>query len=148
MGINQSLPNKTSNVFSKELEKMNEIVNKLITKEARFVNPNYNFLYEDVCRNYTILWEKELGKHLKIDLENISGSIYLLPKKDMVSSPEERIHISKQELCEKISKHYVKIMYVITLIKEVFDLEMDGDNSIAGIMKRNIKVVDDILEIN
>lgn len=148
MGANQSLPNPTTNVFSKELHQLNTIINNVLTSDEKFVNTNYNFLFEDVCRNYTILWEKELGKHLKVDLENLSGSIYLLPKKDLIVSHEDKVQISKQELCEKISKHYVKILYILTLIKHVFDLENGGDNSIAGIMKRNIKMVGNIMEIN
>jgi hypothetical protein len=147
MGASQSSPNFT-NVFAKELGQLNAIVSKVISHDGKFSNPNYNFLFEDACKNYTVVWEKELSKHLKVDLGNLSGSIYLLPKKDLVVSHEDKVEVSKQELCDKITKHYIKILYVISLIKHVFDLEQDGDHSLAGIMKRNIKVVDGIMEIH
>lgn len=149
MGADQSsFISPSKDVFSKELTKVNNIVNKVVTFDGKFVNPNYNFLFEDVCRNYTILWQNELGKHLKVDLENLSGSIYLIPKKDLIVSPEHQLEVSKQELCKQISKHYVKILYILTLIKTVFDLEHHGDNSVAGVMRRNIKIVDNIMEIS
>ena len=147
MGATQST-SASNHVFSKELENVNRVVNMVINSEGKFVNPNYNFLFEDVCRNYTILWQKELGKHLKVELENLTGSVYLLPKRDIIISQEDNVHISKQELCTKISKHYVKILYLLTLIKYVYDLENHGDNSIAGITKRNLRIVDGIMEIN
>lgn len=149
MGSGQStMNNKTNNIFSKELSKLNEIVNKVITKDDKFLNPDYNFLFEDVCKNYTILWEKELNKHLKVNLHNLSGSLYLLPKKDIVVSKEDDIEVNKQDLCKNISKHYVKILYVMSLIKTVYDLENDGDNSLAGILRRNINIVDNIMELS
>lgn len=150
MGANQSnTSDRSKHVFSKELSKLNKIVNKLVSNDDKFVNPNYNFLFEDVCKNYTIMWEKELNKHLKIDLDNLSGSLYLLPKKDNIVSKDDDVEINKHELCQKISKHYVKILYILSLVKTVYDLENDGDNSLAGIMKRNVNVVDNnIMEIS
>jgi hypothetical protein len=149
MGAGQSLLNKSlKNVFSEELSTLTDIVNNIITPDGKFTNPDYNFLFEEVCSKYTILWEKELNKHLKVDLENFAGSIYLIPKKDLISVEEQKIEVSKQDLCQKISKHYIKLLYVFSLIKTVYDLEHAGDDSIAGIMQRNVKIVNDIMEIS
>lgn len=149
MGAGSSTLNKSvKNVFSAELTGLNEVINKVLTPDGKFVNPNYNFLFEDVCSKYTVLWEKELNKHLKVDLENLAGSIYLVPKKDLIVSDDKQIEVTKQDLCTKISKHYIKILYILTLIKTVYDLENDGDNSIAGITQRNIRIVDNIMELN
>jgi hypothetical protein len=42
----------------------------------------------------------------------------------------------------------MRILYVLTLIKYVYDLEHHGDYSIAGIIFRNIKIVDDIMALD
>jgi hypothetical protein len=149
MGIGSSSLNKsTKNVFAKELKNLDDIVSKVITTDDKFIDPNYNFLYSDTCNKYTILWQKQLDSHLKVDLENLSGSIYLVPKKDNITNTPDKVDISKQDLCNKISKHYMKILYIFSLIKTVYDLEHAGDDSIAGIMQRNVKVVGDVMEIN
>jgi hypothetical protein len=85
---------------------------------------------------------------LKVDLENLSGALYLIPKKDLIVSDEDKVEVSKQELCQGISKHYIKILYLLTLIKSVYDLENNGDHSLAGIMRRNLVVIDNVMEIN
>jgi hypothetical protein len=153
MGAGQSRSSSTDNskqngVFHDELIKLNEIVNAVMTADDRFVDSNYNFLFEDVCQNYTMVWEKELDKHLKVDLETVHGSIYIVPKKDIVDDEANNTRASKNDLCKEIAKHYIKILYVIALIKRVYDLENSGDNSIAGIMERNIKIVDGVMQIN
>jgi hypothetical protein len=150
MGAGSSNLNKSmKNVFSTELEKINDIVSKVITKDDKFIDANYNFLFEETCSKYTVIWEKQLGKHLKVDLDNLSGSIYLVEKKDNITNTPDNVDISKQDLCNKISKHYIKILYIFSLIKTVYDLEHAGDDSIAGIMQRNVKIIgDDIMELN
>jgi hypothetical protein len=149
MGAGQSLPNQPNkNVFAAELEKLNDLVTKVLTKDDKFANPDYNFLFEDVCTKYTIIWEKELSKHLKIDLQGISGSLYLLPKKDSVTSDDDKVIVNKQDICSSISKHYVKVLYILSLLRTVYDLENDGDDSLAGIMQRNIKVSNNLMEIS
>ena len=148
MGAGQSQLNKSmNNVFSKELLQLNTIINNVLSSDDKFVNSNYNFLFEDVCNKYTIVWEKELNKHLKVNLENLSGAIFLVPKKDLLVSEEDETEITKQELCSKISKHYLKILYILSLIKHVYDLEGNGDNSLAGIISRNIHITSNTMEL-
>lgn len=154
MGAGQSVAaaspanTKPNGVFHEELIKLNTIVDAVMTDDERFIDSNYNFLFEDVCQNYTMVWEKELDKHMKVDLETVHGSIYIVPKKDIVDDVANNTRASKNDLCKEISKHYIKILYVIALIKRVYDLENSGDNSIAGIMERNIKIVDGVMQIN
>lgn len=139
MGASQSAPSK----FHAQTTKLNELVSKVVSKDDKFRDPNYNFLFSDTCSKHTLLWEKELNSHLKVDLESISGAIYIIPKKDHVEN------LTKADLCEKIIKHYLKILYIFSLIKNVYDLENSGERSIAGIMQRNVRILDgSIMEIS
>lgn len=157
MGASQSVAGKPhQDVFKTELSKLNEIINKVLTSDDKFVESNYNFLFEDTCNKYTVLWEKDLKKHMKIHLQDLEGAIYLIPKRDYVvtasdSTPVnidgglenlEANSVSKHDLCNKIAKHYIKILYILSLIKHVYDLESHGDNSLAGIIDRNIHIDD------
>ena len=151
MGASQSSPlanTQVSDVFQKELSVVNEIVGAMLTQDNNFADPSYNFLHEDVCQAYTMVWEKDLDKHLKVDLDNLHGSIYIVPKKDIVDDVENNVRAHKHDLCKDISSHYLKILYIITLIKRVYDLENNGDHSIAGIMERNVKIVDGVMQIS
>jgi hypothetical protein len=129
----------TANVFQEELKKVNELVNNVINDENTFSNPDYNFLSKDVCKRHTLVFESELNKHLKVSLNELGSGMFLIPNNDNSDS--------KQKICKKISSHYMKILYLLTLIKYVYDLEHHGDYSIAGIIFRNLKVEDDILSI-
>jgi hypothetical protein len=154
MGSSQSVVRKPQNaVFESELRKLNELINKVLTSDDKFVDSNYNFLFEDTCNKYTILWEKDLKKHMKVHLQDLEGAIYLIPKKDYVVTSESTImqgndaqthvnSVSKHDLCNKISKHYIKILYILSLVKHVYDIESHGDNSLAGIIDRNIHIDD------
>jgi hypothetical protein len=157
MGSSQSsLGKPTHDVFHKELEKLNGIITKIITNDDKFLDPNYNFLFEDTCNKYTILWEKDLKKHMKIHLEQLQGDIYLIPKKDHINTSVDESDpsvitnesVTKHELCSSIARHYVKILYILSLIKHVYDLESNGDNSLAGIMERNIKITEVTFELS
>lgn len=129
-------------VFEKELEKMNTIVNAVINEKNMFHNRDYNFLSQDVCNQHYMLMESELNRHLKVNLAGLGEALYLIPK-------EEGSHrVNKKEICEKISNHYIKILYVLCLIKYVYNIENAGDLSISGIVFRNVRVVDNIMEIN
>jgi hypothetical protein len=147
MGSGSSKLTKTKHIFANELKDLHQLVSSILTSQDTFVDPNYNFLFEDVCKNYTLLWEKELNKHLKIELEDVAGALYLVPKKDLIHV-EEGKSLSKLELCNSISRHYAKILYVLSLVKHVYDLEENGDNSLAGIVQRNIRLHEGIMEVN
>ena len=135
-----------ANVFKLELSKLNTVVNSIINEKDVFKSSKYNFLSQDVCNQYQVILEEELHKHLKISIKSLGTSLYLIPKNE--ESKLTRFNITKKEVCEKISTHYIKILYILTLIKYVYNIEKHGDMSIAGIVFRNIRVLDDVMEIN
>lgn len=137
-----TLTSKDPNVFSKELHKLDSIVSAILTEQNMFKDRAYNFLSQDVCDQHFVLMENELQRHLKVELQGVGHALYLIPKEGDSQS------INKKDLCRKISNHYMKILYVLCLIKYVYNLEHRGEMSIAGIMFRNMKVVDDMIEIN
>jgi hypothetical protein len=134
-------------VFSNELSLLKGIVNKIINEKDMFHNKDYNFLSHDVCNQHYILLQQELDKHLKIELESLGTSIFVVPRTDD-NEKLTKLNLTKKQICQKISSHYIKILYIICLIKYVYDLEHNGDLSIAGIVFRNIKILDDIMEID
>jgi hypothetical protein len=130
------------NVFEKELVKLNALVNSILTEKNMFRNREYNFLSQDVCNQHYLLMESELNRHLKVNLEGLGEALYLVPKEEGAG------RANKKEVCQKISNHYIKILYILCLIKYVYNLENHGDLSMSGILFRNIRVVDGIMEIN
>ena len=133
-------------IFANELSLIKNIVNNIINDHDVFHNKDYNFLSKDVCKQYHIVLQEELDKHLKIELEDLGTKLYIIPKKEDESL--NKLKLSKKEICDKISGHYIKILFIICLIKHVYNLEKNGDLSIAGIVFRNIKILDDIMEID
>jgi predicted transcriptional regulator len=139
----------THKVFEKDLEYLSTVVNAILDKNNIFRNNDYNFLSKDVCEKHTLVLEDELSKHLKVSLQTVGTSLYLIPNNE--TNQKQTIKgtkFTKKEICEKISNHYMKILYILSLIKYVYDIENHGDYSVAGIIFRNIKVVDDIMAIN
>lgn len=137
MGNKLSMP--TQHIFKKELEKLNGIVTNIIDDNNLFKNTSYNFLSQDVCEKHTIVMEEDLKKHLKVSLQDLGRNILVIPNNENDAS--------KKVICKKISSHYMRILYLLTLIKYVYDLEHNGDLSVAGIMFRNITIQDDIMSI-
>ena len=143
---NQVSMYKDTNVFNKELQYINEIVNSVISEKNVFKNRDYNFLSNDVCNEHYLLMENELSRHLKVEVQNLGTSLYIIPKDSELTYHKR--NINKKEICQKISQHYMKILYILCLVKYVYNLEQSGDFSISGILFRNIKIVDNIMEIN
>jgi len=136
-------------VFEKELPKLNTLINDIINEKDIFKNKQYNFLSQDICQNYQVVLEEELSKYLKLDIKNLGASLYIIPKNADTDNHEKltKYKLTKAQVCEKISNHYIKILYIMCLVKYVYNLEMSGDLSIAGIVFRNIKIVDDMMQI-
>lgn len=146
MGNQASRTHGENNVFQKELGNLNTIINSIISEKNLFKNRDYNFLSKDVCDEHYLLMENDLSKHLKVELQNLGTSLYIIPKNSEMTY--EKTQINKKEICKKITEHYMKILYILCLIKYVFNLESGGDYSISGIVFRNIKIIDKIIEIN
>jgi hypothetical protein len=147
MGNNQSQITNQGGVFTKELVVIKDIVNKIINEKDMFYNKDYNFLSQDVCNQHYILLQQELDRHLKIELQSLGTSLFLIPRTND-NEKLTKMNLTKKQICQKISSHYIKILYIICLVKYVYDLEHNGDLSIAGIVFRNIKILDDIMEID
>jgi len=131
------------NVFSKELTKINTIVHNIINEKDLFKNSEYNFLSQDVCSKNYLLLESDLKKHLKIHVNNLGESMYLIPRET-----ETKYKVNKSEVCQRITHHYMKILYIICLVKYVYNVEKYGEYSMSGIIFRNTQIVDDILTVN
>lgn len=144
MGISGSKQSASSSVFEKELKGINTIINSILNTDDTFKNKNYNFLSHDVCTNYQVVLENELSKHLKVQLTDFGSTLYLIPNNSMSNS---KTKMTKSEICEKISSHYISILYIITLIKYIYDIENNGDKSFGGIIFRNIQIVDNMMKI-
>lgn len=141
MGNASSTSSPSMNVFEKELKQLNYVINNVLTDDNIFKQSRYNFLTQDVCNNYIMIMEEELNKHLKVQLQDVGKSLVLIPR-----SHESKVN--KKEICKMISGHYMKILYILTLIKYVYNVEKHGDFSISGIIFRNVKIVDNIMEIS
>lgn len=147
MGNSSSVQHLENAVFKKELDTINDMITKLVKSDDKsFVNSAYNLLDERACDNFTLVMENNLKKHLKVDLLDVKNAIYMIPKnQDIVYQGDKEY--KKGDLCSMISTHYVRILKLLTLIKQVYDIENNGDYSIAGITWRNIRKKDNILEI-
>lgn len=135
-------------VFASELHIVSDIIDHVIGDDNKFVAEDYNFLSRETCDRYTFVLQSQLNKHLKIDVQHLHDSIILVPKAERVAANDQKTVIDKKDLCRTIAQHYVKVLYVLCLIKYVYDLENAGDYSIAGIIKRNTRLTGDLLEIN
>lgn len=134
-------------VFEGDLSKLNAIVNDVINEKDLFKNKDYNFLSEDVCNKYQVILEEELSKHLKVEIKDLGASLYILPRTSDDKTKLTKYNLTKQQVCEKISNHYIKVLYIMCLVKYVYNLENHGDLSVLGIIFQMIKVVDDMMEI-
>lgn len=131
-----------TNVFQEDLRAIQDIVNSIVTEQDLFKNRDYNFLSQDVCEKHYMLAESELQRHLKIHVKELGQTLMLIPK-------DEETKVQKKEICQRISSHYMKILYILCLIKYVYNLEKHGDFSVSGIVFRNIRILNqDIMEIN
>ena len=140
-------PKELKGIFGKELENLNHVINEILNQDNNFKNQNYNFLSETTCSSYFLVFKNELENHLKVDIDTLGTSLYLVPKIDE-KKIETKYNVTKEKLCQKISHHYIKILYIICLIKYIFDVENGGNNSIPGIVFSNIQFEKDMMHIN
>jgi hypothetical protein len=145
-------------VFGKELELLNNICYSIINKDTNKFNKNeYNMFMNELNNNHLLILEKNLNKHLKVDLENLNSSLYFVPKQqpnvidfesDKGMFSKENKFIKKSEVASMIGNHYSSILNMVKTIANVYDIEGGGDYSIAGIVQRNIKLENDLLVVN
>lgn len=137
---------RLKNVFGKELESISNVVNNVLSPNNRFISEEYNFLGKDVCEKFTFVLESSLKKHLKVEVQDLHDSLILVPKQNRIAAGQKVIN--KASLCDVIATHYTKCLYLLCLVKYVYDLEHGGDYSVAGIVQRNMRIVGDLLELN
>ena len=145
-------------VFGKELQFLNNICYSIINKDTnKFKKNEYNMFMNELNNNYLLILEKNLNKHLKLDLENLNSSLYFVPKQqpnvidfesDKGMFSKENKFIKKSEISSMIGNHYSTILNMVKTIANVYDIEGGGDYSIAGIVQRNIKLENDLLVVN
>jgi hypothetical protein len=148
MGVGSSKPEEPhlKNVFARELGDLTHIINNILTPSNKFVADEYNFLGKNACDRFTFVLESSLKKHLKVEIQELHDSLVLIPKQNRIAVGQS--FVDKDTLCDIISTHYVRCLYLLCLVKYVYDLEHGGDYSIAGIVRRNLRLVGDLLEIN
>lgn len=148
MGVTHSrTKSKPGNVFDRELTKMNSLVNLIITKDGRFQDSEYNFLKPSNCDKYTMVLESSLSRHLKIHLHDLSSDLYFVPKSNEVVKVKGET-VTKKDLCNLITTHYSRTLRILSLIREIYDFENNGDYSIAGIVYRNLDHVDGTYQVS
>jgi hypothetical protein len=114
-----------STTFEKEYDNINKKINNIITlTDDKKIN----------CNEYTMVTESSLKKHLKIELEELKDSIYIVPK------TEEVKNIKKVDICSLISDHYKRIVNIIEIIRTVYDVEKEGRAGIAQICFGNVEI--------
>ena len=141
MGLNSSklyIPENA--VFHKELNKINFIVNQMLSENNIFKSSKYNMFLKGKCDEFTVLNAKKLYKYPKMNIDNINSSIFIIPNSEVANT--------KKQLCNKISIHYTRMLQIIYLIKYIYDLENFGDKSIGGIIMRNIQIKENLVEIS
>jgi hypothetical protein len=136
------------NVFSKELEKLEGLVNSVITPDGNFMDKEYNFLNDDVCNRYTMVMETALNKHLKVHLHDLAASVYFVPKDNDMVHTKSGDRLTKSELCSVITSHYRRTLRMLTLIRNIYDFENGGKYSLAGIVYRNLDQIDGMYQVS
>ena len=133
--------------FKEEFDKLNNVVTGLINDDNLLKNKFYTMQLEDICDKYTVVLESQLKKHVKVELQDLKDSIYLIPHANHVDLQSSGMR--KDTLCKMISSHYRRILELLLLIKYVYDLEHNGDKSMAGTTIRNVRVDDSkVMEIS
>ena len=122
--------------FKSELNELDKIVNEILNQVSK---------KQLDCKNVTIVMESQLNKHLKVELQHLKDTIYFIPHANHVDVKEKMF--TKPKLCQMISRHYKKIIDLLLMIKQVYDLEHSGENSIAGMTIRNVMVDNNIMQI-
>ena len=123
--------NAKSIAFSKDLRSLNQIIDTIVKDN------NQDTLGDTIddnkdCEKYFFVLESSLKRHLKVDLEELKDSIYVIPK-------NVEINYKKEDLCSIIANHYKRAINLLQVIKNVYDFENNGKYSIAGICIGNIE---------
>lgn len=134
-------------LFKNELANLNNVVSEIINNENMFKNPKYSNKINDICDNYSIVLESSLNKHIKIELESLKDSIYMIPNASYVENTTLDKTFKKTDLCKLISRHYAKILEIILVIKYVYDLENNGEENLANMTMKCVQQENNIMKV-
>lgn len=126
---------KPLQMFKKEADYMNELLSLIMSNNRRFHDEELNFLDNSVCDNFVFILESNLNKHLKVEVRELSENLLLIPK-------GQTEFLKKEQLCQLVTRHYRSIFEIIQLIKEVYDTDNFGNNSLLGICSQLIYMDD------
>jgi hypothetical protein len=140
MGLGSSKPEiPEEHVFQKEYLELNNLYEKVLSNDNLFKRKRYNLFMKGACDELTMVAMKRLDRHPKFELTKLRDQLVLVPNSEFQET--------KKDLCNSISMHYVKILKLLYVVKYVYDLEHHGDYSVAGILLRNIRLKDDLMEV-
>jgi hypothetical protein len=114
------------------LLELNNLIDSVFSKDVYFTNNHkIRTVLKNNCNNITLLNKFKLYKlpNIKIDTQYM----YIF-KEDNVYKK------TKMDMCNTISMHYKKIIKLLFAIRLIYDLENHGENSIAGIISKNINI--------
>jgi hypothetical protein len=143
MGITQG---KLTSIFGEEYNSLNRMLTEILKHDNTDFNPKYYSVTKDLCDQYSMVLESSLKKHLRVELLELKDSIYLIPKMHDVTIGSK--YIKKDELCHNIADHYKRILKILISIKELYNIEQNGEHSIAGICSRVMKNTAATFQIN
>ena len=140
MGLGASKPYvPEEQVFQKEYSELNELFENVLRDDNLFRKKRYNMFMKGACDELTMVTMKRLDRHPKFELTNLRDELVLVPN--------DELRETKRDLCNSISMHYVKILKLLYVVKYIYDLEHHGDYSVAGIVMRNIRMKDGLMEV-
>jgi|TARA_B110000261_G_scaffold30378_1_gene34566 hypothetical protein len=137
-----SNPPEHSNIsfLGKEIKKLNGLVDDIVTTSEVFINKDYASIVKKRCNKYVILSSTKLKRFKRTELEYEDSKITLVET--------EKIHGDKRELCDRVSRHFRKMLHLLCAIKYAYDIENEGENSISGLVLKNITNVDGKLSVS
>ena len=139
--------NAKSRIFqddlTSEMSALSNTVNAIIISTGvNQIDGEHQVNPDALCERFTYVLDKNLYKYQKAHLEEYRDNIIIIPKR--VSEKNKQL---KTDICQTISKHFNRLLTLVHAIRNIMDMENDGQNSIAGICLRNINQIDDLVEV-
>ena len=147
-GKQETLDTPLEKVFERDLDKLNKLLIILLNDDGTaFRNKSYTSKNADICNDYSFILASDLKKHLRIELAELHDAIHVIPRSEGDIVLKNDMRFTKHDICNVIVQHYKRILNLVMVIKNVFDVENKGDLSLAGILYRNIKVAGNLVEV-
>lgn len=132
--------------FERESILLDNEIKRIIDDDGESVITRDKMSLNEICEKYTFVIEKRLNKHIKVHLQNLNSAIYMIPKERGLVEIDD-ITVKKTDLCSQISSHYTRIFKILHMIRIIYDLENKGNNSIAGLVNKNISIIDGVVQL-